>query len=785
MERWMSAQPEPADGPAARGALPDGAGAGRSDAARRPPAEPRRPDDARSADRDITSRDTPSGGKPAHQQAAEPASEPTPDQALYEGSLLEALFRQVPVGVSIYDTERRYVRANETMCAFDGLTAAEHVGRRIEETMPGVDHIVLLLQQHVLDTGEPVTNMLTRNSVPGAGSGSDQYWSVSFARLEAPDGRVLGLTGIIADVTERQAALERGRRSRRRAAILHAADNRIGTSLDLDATAGQLAEVAVPSLADAAAVHLLERVLEPAVEPGPAPEGPIRLRLAAHRGTVDGELPDDRDQEGDPLVVEPGSELYELMAGGVALAAAPGPVPAGRELLDPPPDPVVARFLAPDQDGRRVIVAPLTARGVLLGLARFTRSAAREPFRPADLEIVGELATRTAVSLDNALLYLRERTAALLLQRSLVPGNAGPEGTRLAYRYRAGSSGTEVGGDWFDVIALPSYRVAFVIGDVMGSGLHAAGIMSQLRAAARTLARLDLSPAILLRELDEVAKSLSESHIATCIYGVYDPVSGFCSMACAGHLPPLLAVPGGPVETVRLPAGIPLGVGGERFEERAFAVEPGSALVLYTDGLVEDRSRDIDEGIDDLQRVVSKVGPAVPGEPQRARMGLSDGWLERACDAAFESLLGAKPADDATLLVAALDRFPEDRVAAWVLSAQPTVAAGARELVRRQLRDWSALRPGSADIAADTVELLVSELVTNSLRYGRGPIGLRLLRGRDSLVCEVSDELQAAPRPRAVHQGDEGGRGLFLVDQLSRRWGVRTTAHGKIIWFEV
>ena len=459
-------------------------------------------------------------------------------------------------------------------------------------------------------------------------------------------------------------------------------------------------------------------------------------------------------------------------------------------------------------------MVPLVARGSLIGVARFTRAADRDEFALIDLETADELAAHAAVSMDNARLYMRERDTALLLQRTLLPERLPEvEGAQLAFRYRPGSVGAQVGGDWFDVLPLPCRRVAFVVGDVMGSGLQAAGIMGQFRTAARTLARLDLNPALVLRELDELAQSMSESHIATCVYAVYDPVAGECVVASAGHPPPVLVTPGGGVDLVQITPGAPLGVGGQRYEEREFAVEPGSALALYTDGLVEDHDRDIETGIDELIGTISKAvasgamssgaAPSGAASPDVGHSGAATRpgearWLETACDAAFDTLLGPHRADDATLLIAALDRFPEDRVASWVLTSQPTVAARARELVRRRLGTWSKLSDPDDDQrapdpsalpllpaeVADVVELLVSELVTNALRYGRGQIGLRLLRGATTVVCEVSDELDAAPRLRTVHQGDEGGRGLHLVDQLSKNWGTRTTAHGKIVWFE-
>jgi PAS domain S-box-containing protein len=354
---------------------------------------------------------------------------------------------------------------------------------------------------------------------------------------------------------------------------------------------------------------------------------------------------------------------------------------------------------------------------------------------------------------------------------------------RVGLRHRPGPGGAPFCGDWFDVIALPCHRIAVLIGDVKHGGPHTAEITGQFRAAARTLARLDLSPAAILRELDELARSMGEDHIATCVHAVYDPVDGECVAASAGHPPPLLITQGGGVEPLDVSPGAPLGAGGRHFDEHAFTVEPSSALALYTDGLVEDRVRHIALGLDDLLGAISKAASSGQGP-----------WLEAVCDAAFEAMPGLDRADDATLLVVGLDRFPEDHIASWVLASQPTVAARARELVRRRLDDWCA-QSAAVDAAddpsahlgdvADVVELLVSELVTNALRYGRGPIGLRLLRGGPAIVCEVSDELGAAPRLRTVHHGDEGGRGLHLVDQLSARWGARTTTRGKTVWFEV
>jgi PAS domain S-box-containing protein len=734
------------------------------------------------------------------------ASAVDPRHIEVERALFETLFDQVPVGIAIYDTDRRYVLVNKALAGYIGGSASEHVGRRPEEVTPDLAATVPLLQQHVLDTGEPVVDMLVKAATRTTEPGSRQYWSVSYARLQTEDGRVVGLTAVVVDVTERQLVAERNRKVRERAALLSAANSRVGATLDVDRITAGLADVAVPQFCDAATVFLLDGARQPGAT-GPKGVSAIAsaslsmddaaaqtlhmhvaaMRSRSGRSSARRNRPRGSDRRLPPI--ERGTALYDCLAGGRArLLAMTGPQTPAADI--PPAD-------APaGQSEERSIVVPLRARGSLLGAVHFLRRSSADEFSLVDLETADELAGRTAVSIDNARLYLRERDTALMLQRSLLPQRfEAIEGTQVAFRYRPGPAGAQVGGDWWDVIPLPCRRIAFVIGDVMGSGLSAAGIMNQFRTAARTLAQLDLSPALVLRELDALGDSMSESHLATCVYTVYDPVAGECVLASAGHPPPVLATSGGGVELIEVSPGAPLGLGGQRFEERHISVEPGCALALYTDGLVEGRDRDIETGIDELLGALSKSAPAYQPPEGPGTAPTDSRWLEIACDAAFEALLGPQRGDDATLLIASLARFPEEQLASWVLTSQPTVASRARELVRRQLRAWSgadrvaraegrALPPLGADVT-DIVELLVSELVTNALRYGRGPIGLRLLRGTSTVVCEVSDELDAAPRLRTVQHGEEGGRGLYLVDQLSRSWGTRTTAHGKIVWFEV
>ncbi|WP_256251059.1 ATP-binding SpoIIE family protein phosphatase, partial [Streptomyces sampsonii] len=408
----------------------------------------------------------------------------------------------------------------------------------------------------------------------------------------------------------------------------------------------------------------------------------------------------------------------------------------------------------------------------------------------ASATLAAELAARTAVCIDNARLYRREHERALILQRSLLPPGA-PEasGLDIACRYLPGNAATEVGGDWFDVIELPGHRTALVIGDVMGRGLRAAVAMGELRTAVRTLALLDLEPAEVLSHLDEIARGLgapahgpgsqqstraalqnrdadlSEVYLATCVYAVYDAVTRRVTFANAGHLPPVIVEPGEPGEPALLldvPPGLPLGVGGEPFEEVEVEIPEGALLALYTDGLVESRDQTLDAGL-------SAFRAALTG-PEMA--------LEDACDHVLSTLDTHHGEDDIALLMARVQGLPAENVGDWTLPREPKSVGRARELARTQLESWGL------DALVDTVELLVSELVTNALRYGEGEIRLRLLLDR-TLVCEVWDAGLVQPRRRRARDTDEGGRGLQLVGLLSASWGSRRTPRGKTVWFEL
>jgi len=249
---------------------------------------------------------------------------------------------------------------------------------------------------------------------------------------------------------------------------------------------------------------------------------------------------------------------------------------------------------------------------------------------------------------------------------------------------------------------------------------------------------------------------------ATCLYAVYDPASGRCALSRAGHFEPALVHPDGGVEFVTLPVGPPLGLGGSLpFESTELRLPEGSALVLYTDGLVEDQHRDIDEGLELLRDALAARGRTP----------------EETCKAVLAALVPERPRDDVALVVARTRRLPADRTAAWDVPADPAQVARVRAAATRTLADWGLTEE------AFTTELILSELVTNAIRHATGPIRVRLIRDR-CLTCEVSDASSTAPHLRRAAATDEGGRGLFLVAQFAERWGTRYTSDGKVIWTE-
>ncbi|GGY03632.1 SpoIIE family protein phosphatase [Streptomyces tanashiensis] len=694
----------------------------------------------------------------------------------------QAIFGQSPFGFLLFGTDLTVKRANRRFATVFGGEADDHRGRTVHDYLnrAEADRMTTALRR-VLETGESVTDFQIVGAAPGARD--RRHWSINLYRVHSGSGRPIGVAGLGIDVTRRHNAAREAASARRNLALLNEAGARIGNSLDLEATARELLDVAVPGFCDLASVDLYQGLLTGDEAPpgrwGNSHDvgygaGSAELRRVAFASAV----------SDTPLRTDEGH-------GAGSGCCGPVPIEVGAVHRYPFNSPCAGALrtgrirTVPGSEGDLVqstLVVPMVAHDTVVGLVQFSRTKGSETFGERDRALAVELAARAAVCIDNARLYRREHERALILQRSLLPpGDPEAAGLDIACRYLPGTAATEVGGDWFDVIELPGHRTALVIGDVMGRGLRAAVAMGELRTAVRTLAQLDLEPAEVLSHLDEIARGLgapigaqqsrshknrgpelSEVYLATCVYAVYDPVTRRCTFANAGHLPPVLVEPGEEALLLDVPPGMPLGVGGEPFEEVEVELPEGALLALYTDGLVESRDHPLDEGLQAFRRALTD--PARP--------------LEDVCDRVLTSLNTGHGEDDIALLMARIQGLPSEAVGDWRLPREPRSVGRARELARAQLAAWD-LEP-----LVDTVELLVSELVTNALRYGEGEIRLRLLRDR-TLVCEVWDAGLVQPRRRRARDTDEGGRGLQLVGLLSSSWGSRRTPRGKTVWFEL
>ncbi|MEU5213138.1 SpoIIE family protein phosphatase [Streptomyces sp. NPDC020742] len=610
-------------------------------------------------------------------------------------------------------------------------------------------------------------------------------------RPTAPHGGPAGSAVTLRDSTELRALSGRAEVAQERLKLIYDAGLRIGTTLDVGRTAAELADVAVPRFADVVSVELLEPVLR-----GEEPESAVGIDL--RRMVVRGVAPERAIyQVGDALRFVPGTPMAASLATGRPLLV--------DDLLRSDewrrPDLEATRRLL-DARIRSLITVPLQARGVVLGLVSFWRSDQADDFQEEDLAFAEELTARAAVAIDNARRYTREHTTAVTLQRSLLPQTL-PEQSALevAHRYLPAHAG--VGGDWFDVIPLPGARVALVVGDVVGHGLHAAATMGRLRTAVHNFSALDLPPDELLNHLDELVSHIDMDEAraagsdrqepgdpadempwpgigsdtdgglpnggragitgATCLYAIYDPVAGLVTLARAGHVGPAVVRPDGSVTFPEVPVSPPLGLGGSMPVETAqLTLTEGSRLVLYTDGLVEDRDRDIGTGLELLRTALASGTDRTP---------------DQTCATVLEALLPEHPSDDIALLVARTRLLDPGRVAEWDVDSDPAAVAPVRAACLRMLESW-----GLTSIEF-TTELILSELITNAIRYGAQPIRVRLLYDR-ALICEVSDGTSASPHLRRAATTDEGGRGLFLVAQFAQRWGTRYTPGGKVIWTE-
>jgi serine phosphatase RsbU (regulator of sigma subunit)/anti-sigma regulatory factor (Ser/Thr protein kinase) len=534
-------------------------------------------------------------------------------------------------------------------------------------------------------------------------------------------------------------------------------------TLDFSDLAEKLMARLVPAFCTAGEVLVLESLVGDNEMPAHGPDGsnPLRRLAVVH------------DQK-DPAwqAAFPTGEILRYPDGSPYVRC----IESGNPVLEHAISPEAARKLARAWRRKPVatlmsdvsmLVLPIVAKEATLGFFCCIRQDGTRRFDAYDMEMGMEFASRAAVFFDNARRYNREHATALTLQRSMLPtGLSAPSSVEVRHRYLPGSKLVEVGGDWYESIKLPGARVALVVGDVAGHGVQAAVTMGRLRTAIQTLAMLELPPAESLQQLDELMHTLGqrEPHFATCAYAVYDAVTGECELAVAGHLPPLVVHPDGRSELLAVTPSPPLGVGDGMVETQRFTLEDGSLFVLYTDGLVESRDRDITDG---LERLQSAFGPGSPKAP-----------LEDLCKTSLDGVYSDAQRDDIAVLIARLRRIPEDQRVCWTLEPEFPSVRHARGLIREPLERW-----GLDDLVPVT-ELLVSELVTNAIKYANGEILLRLVLETESLVCEVHDSSPALPRVLQVDKDAENGRGLHVVSQLAARWGARRTHTGKVVWCE-
>ncbi|WP_351232765.1 SpoIIE family protein phosphatase [Streptomyces sp. NPDC002133] len=669
-------------------------------------------------------------------------------------ALLRALSAQNRITIALHDTDLTTVQTNATPDPLDGRPVQP--GTRLSDVLCADDaeNLEAVLRQ-VLETGVPVVRR-TQQVSWRHNSARRHTLSLSAFRLEDARGRPTGVAALYIDSDDL--------RARRHLDLAREVAERVGGSLDVARTAQDLADVLVPAFGDLAAVDLAHSVFD-GEEPSKRLNGGNMGNAALAPASAVWPAGIKRGQPIPPFTDHP---LLRSFRHGETL------VFSLHDFIAMVGDPQVVEYLVP-KDAHSVMVAPLHARGLTLGAITAWRCGRSDPFTEDEADLMTQIASRGALAIDNARRYTREHRAAVALQQLLLPpATTDTPAAETASAYLPAGGGAEISGDWYDAIALPSLRLALVAGDVVGHGMPTSVTMGRLRAAIQTLADLELEPDELLTRIADLVQRLAAEAPpgdhdivgGTCLYAVYDPVTQRCAIASAGHPPPVLVRPDGTAEVVGISPGPPLAVCGMPYETTMIDLEPGSVLALYTDGLVEqrDRDRDIDQG---LRRLTDAL--AASCRPDRA--------LDETGRALLADLTHQAPRDDATLLLARTRAVPAENTAHWEIPADLAAVSKAREWTTRQLTAW-----GLEDLLF-TTELIVSELVTNAIRYGHAPAELRLIR-HDVLVCEVTDSSSTQPRLRRARTTDEGGRGLFIIAQLAARWGCRHGQNRKTIWSE-
>jgi hypothetical protein len=538
----------------------------------------------------------------------------------------------------VFDERDRVAYATEAACAAIGMDVDRLAGAALDEVLSKAGRKALARGLGKARAGETVTVALS--FARGAGRVPKQRgaFALRCEPLRGGDARSIVATVVTATEqpedqpaeteTSESAILDSGLR------LLIDAGRRIGATLELTETAQEFVNVTVPRFADAAGVYVMERLLAEDELPSRGGDAVIEVRRVAVASAATG-TERIKPPNGDTVALSPDTPFAECLNYG-------RPIVLDSDRALPCADDGLAEFWRDAlevQGPASILVLPLGARGTQLGFVWLLRGARRGGFGRQEVAIALELAQRAAVSIDNALLYDRERRVAVALQSSLQPGVVEvPAGLSVAHRYLP-CRNAAVGGDWYDVVALPGGRAALVVGDVMGHGMRAASVMGQLRTAVRAFASLDLPPTEILGRLDAMAAQQDVAQFATCLYAVCDPSEGSCLIARAGHVPPILVDPRGKAAVIEVPSGMPLGIGGGTYEACHVPMEPGSTLAMCTDGLVESRRRDIDEGISLL----------------RTALGYEYGSLENACDALLQLLPDRTDGDDVTLMLARME----------------------------------------------------------------------------------------------------------------------------------
>ncbi|MFC7308123.1 SpoIIE family protein phosphatase [Streptomyces monticola] len=554
-----------------------------------------------------------------------------------EYRVLRQIVEGAAAGVAVLDTQLRYLYVNPHMARMNGLPVEAHRGRVLTEILPGVHRADDVLRQ-VLADGRP-RELVVHGSTRARSTYGRREWRATYHRLEDEHGTVVGLAGIGLEITEPRQYLHELERSHRRMALLDTAATRIGTTLDVDATCTELADFVVPGLADTASVELF---LED--RPGtrrPVPPGVMRLRRAGFASQPRlAECLQELGEAGGLVEYDPDSPLRRCLEEGQ---------PWVHDLTSDDPDLVAAhpghryaRRLALYRAAgfHSALLVPLTSDSRTLGILAMVRCAPSPLFASEDVAVARELVTRAARALGRAVEFARERTMALELQRALLsePPVPHPE-LDTASRYLPAHDSALVGGDWFDSLALPQGRNLLVIGDVMGHGVDAAVAMSHYRSMVRAMASAELPLSEVLRHADRMVAESGFDRVATCLLALGDPRTGTITYANAGHLPPWRLTPEGRSEIVPIPADPPLGTGLGDYHTLTRSGLPGGTLFLYTDGLIERRSDDIDTSLARLTRL---------------RLNPRDD-LETILDAVLDQLV-AEPAEDDIAVLAARTR---------------------------------------------------------------------------------------------------------------------------------